>query len=88
MITFLLAILLQDRVLPEGRKPADVRLEPLKNLDGTFPVEVPPTKAAWEARAAELKLRTRCWALSFSTWRRTSPNPATSKKSCGAGSRA
>ena len=60
MITLLLATVLQDvRVLPDGRKPADVRLEPLKDLNGYFPFEVPATKDAWEARAAELKLRTR-----------------------------
>lgn len=59
MITLLLATLLQDRVLPEGRKPADVRLEPLKDLNGAFPFELPASKAAWETRAAELKLRAR-----------------------------
>ncbi|HEX7899823.1 MAG TPA: acetylxylan esterase [Planctomycetota bacterium] len=59
MTILLLVALLQDRVLPEGRKPADVRLEKLKDLDGSFPFEVPATKEAWEARAAELKLRTR-----------------------------
>jgi dienelactone hydrolase len=34
-----------------GTVPNDVRLEPLKDLDGYFPFEVPPTKEIWEKRA-------------------------------------
>ncbi|MBI3857174.1 MAG: acetylxylan esterase [Planctomycetes bacterium] len=51
---------LQDnpsRVLPEGKVPADSRLGPLKDYDGYFPFEVPATRAAWEARAAEIRLQ-------------------------------
>lgn len=39
------------RVLPDGQAPADKRLGELKNLNGYFPLEVPPTKEAWAARA-------------------------------------
>ncbi|HEV7282476.1 MAG TPA: acetylxylan esterase [Pirellulaceae bacterium] len=35
--------------------PKDSRLAPLKDLDGYFPMTVPPTKEAWEARAEELR---------------------------------
>lgn len=35
--------------------PQDARLAALKNLDGYFPMTVPPTKEAWEARAEELR---------------------------------
>jgi len=34
---------------------ADVRLEPLKDLDGYFPFHPPATREAWEARAAEVR---------------------------------
>lgn len=49
----------EGRVLPEGRRPDDVRLGPLKDLDGYFPFEVPNSKEAWETRAAELRQRVR-----------------------------
>jgi dienelactone hydrolase len=39
------------RAFPEGTRPNDVRLEPLKDLDGYFPFAPPETKAAWEKRA-------------------------------------
>ena len=39
------------RVLPGGQKPSDVRLQPLKDLDGYFPFVVPATKAEWDKRA-------------------------------------
>jgi len=55
----LLALLVpQDappRVLPEGRVPADARLAPPKDLDGSFPFDVPATKEAWERRAEALR---------------------------------
>ncbi|HXX92631.1 MAG TPA: acetylxylan esterase, partial [Planctomycetota bacterium] len=47
------------RVLPAGQAPADARLGPLKDLDGTFPFEVPPTREAWERRAEELRTQVR-----------------------------
>jgi dienelactone hydrolase len=40
------------RVLPEGKLPRDIRLEPLKDLDGYFPFTPPAAKADWEKRAA------------------------------------
>src|ERR1051325_2143311 len=39
------------RALPEGARPDDIRLEPLKDLDGYFPFTPPASKAAWEKRA-------------------------------------
>ena len=45
------------RVFPEGERPDDVRLKPLKDLNGFFPFEVPKSLEAWEKRAAELRLR-------------------------------
>jgi dienelactone hydrolase len=47
------------RVLPEGRRPADARLAPPKDLDGDFSFEVPATREAWERRAEELRRRIR-----------------------------
>jgi dienelactone hydrolase len=43
------------RVLPEGKLPADSRLAPLKDLDGYFPFEVPPSREAWQKRAEEVR---------------------------------
>ena len=45
------------RVFPEGKRPDDARLKPLKDLNGFFPFEVPESLEAWEKRAAELRLR-------------------------------
>jgi len=45
------------RVYPEGGQPDDERFEPLKDLNGYFPFEVPETKAEWEARAEKLRRR-------------------------------
>jgi len=45
------------RVFPEGQRPDDARLKPLKDLNGFFPFEVPKSLEAWEKRAAELRLR-------------------------------
>jgi dienelactone hydrolase len=39
------------RALPEGTPPNDVRLQPLKDLDGYFPFTPPPSKELWEPRA-------------------------------------
>ncbi len=39
------------RSLPEGQIPRDVRLEPLKDLDGYFPFEPADSRAAWTRRA-------------------------------------
>ncbi len=46
-----------DRVFADGQLPNDARLSELKDLNGYFPFEVPEGKAAWEARAEELRRR-------------------------------
>jgi hypothetical protein len=48
-----------SRVLPQGQVPSDARLLPLKDLDGTFPFQVPPTREDWEKRAEEVRRRVR-----------------------------
>lgn len=45
------------RVLPEGERPSDHRLGPLKDLDGYFPFNPPATKEAWEPRAEVVRRR-------------------------------
>jgi len=45
------------RVFPEGKLPNDVRLKPLKDLNGHFPFKVPATLEAWKKRKAELQMR-------------------------------
>ena len=47
------------RVYESGQRPNDSRLEEPKDLNGYFPFEVPEGKAAWEARASELRQRVR-----------------------------
>ena len=39
------------RALPAGALPNDVRLQPLKDLDGYFPFTPPKSKAEWDKRA-------------------------------------
>jgi dienelactone hydrolase len=46
-----LAVGAPPRALPAGECPHDVRLEPLKDLDGYFPFVSPKTKAEWDQRA-------------------------------------
>ena len=43
------------RVLPEGKLPNDVRLKPLKDLDGYFPFAPPASKSDWEKRAERVR---------------------------------
>ena len=43
------------RVLPDGRLPNDVRLQPLKDLEGYFPFTPPTSKAEWEKRAERVR---------------------------------
>src|SRR6266516_204836 len=43
------------RVLPQGKLPNDIRLEPLKDLDGYFPFTPPASKAAWEKRSERVR---------------------------------
>lgn len=47
------------RALPAGKLPDDVRLKPLKTLDGYFPMEVSKSPADWEIRAAALRRQMR-----------------------------
>src|SRR5262245_40961009 len=43
------------RVLEPGKTPADSRLGAAKTLNGYFPMTVPASKEAWEARRKELR---------------------------------
>lgn len=43
------------RVLPAGQLPDDVRLQPLKDLDGYFPFAVPQSPEQWASRAEFVK---------------------------------
>jgi dienelactone hydrolase len=43
------------RALPAGQLPKDVRLEPLKDLDGYFPFTPPKSKAEWDKRAERVR---------------------------------
>jgi dienelactone hydrolase len=43
------------RVLPPGQLPADIRLQPLKDLDGYFPFAPPASREAWQARADRVR---------------------------------
>ena len=48
-------VLAGPRVLPEGKLPNDIRLEPLKDLDGYFPFTPPKSKAEWGKRAERVR---------------------------------
>src|SRR5690606_8269446 len=39
------------RVLPSGTQPNDIRLKPLKDLDGYFPFQPPGSPEEWNERA-------------------------------------
>src|SRR4051794_8901063 len=43
------------RALPEGQSSSDVRLQPVKDLDGYFPFTPYASKEAWAERAKELR---------------------------------
>lgn len=47
------------RVMPAGQLPDDVRLQPLKDLDGYFPWKPSSSKEAWAARAEQLRTQLR-----------------------------
>ena len=51
------AIAEAPRVFPKGKLPDDLRLKPLKDLNGHFPFKVPATLKEWETRKAELRQR-------------------------------
>ena len=42
-------------MLPEGKLPNDVRLQPLKDLEGYFPFTPPTSKAEWDKRAERVR---------------------------------
>ncbi len=46
-----------QRALPEGKLPNDVRLGPLKDLDGYFPFIPPVVKADWEKRVERVRMQ-------------------------------
>ncbi len=46
------------RVLPDGQTPKDKRLDPPKDLNGYFPMEVPASKEAWAQRADTIRKQT------------------------------
>ena len=43
------------RVLPAASLPNDIRLQPLKDLDGYFPWSPPDSKIVWENRMSRRK---------------------------------
>ena len=43
------------RVLPEGKLPDDIRLQPPKDLDGYFPFQPPASRAEWKQRAQRVR---------------------------------
>src|SRR6187397_47509 len=43
------------RALPEGKQSTDVRLQPPKDLNGYFPLDVPKSKEAWAERAEKVR---------------------------------
>src|SRR5687767_14095304 len=47
------------RVVPEGKLPEDIRLEPLKDLHGYFPWTPPTSPQAWQSRADRLRTQMR-----------------------------
>lgn len=59
------------RVLPAGKLPADKRLAEPKDLNGYFPLQVPPTAADWQKRAEnvrrQVKVATGIWPLPETT---------------------
>src|SRR5207247_10697200 len=55
IFTALAAAAAAPRVLPEGKLPDDIRLEPLKDLDGYFPFTPPKSRAEWDKRAERVR---------------------------------
>lgn len=43
------------RVVPQGKQPDDVRLQPPKDLNGYFPFTPPATKEEWQMRAERVR---------------------------------
>ena len=53
----IVAAILMGSAFAQDAPPADIRLGPLKDLDGYFPFKVPATRAEWETRAEEVRKR-------------------------------
>lgn len=62
------------RVLANDTRPADVRLAPLKGLDGYFPFQPPASREAWNARAESVRRRI---LISQGLWPMPTRNPIT-----------
>ena len=45
------------KVYEDGSAPNDRRLQPLKDLNGHFPFDVPDSAELWQARAGDLRQR-------------------------------
>ncbi len=60
------------RVLPSASLPDDVRLQPLKDLDGYFPWSPPDSKIVWDNRAAALRTQMR---VALGIWPEPTRNP-------------
>jgi len=59
------------RVLDKGKTPADVRLQPLKDLNGYFPFEVSKSPREWQVRAEratrQMKVALGLWPMPTAT---------------------
>jgi hypothetical protein len=59
------------KVYPEGKRPSDSRLEPLKDLDGYFPFEPSATPDQWQQRAQQrqtaIKVALGLWPMPTAT---------------------
>src|SRR5262245_40001216 len=75
LFTFTVSVLAGGpRVLPDGQRPDDARLKPLKDLDGYFPFQPPASRTEWEARAERVERRV---LVSQGLWRMPTKNPLT-----------
>ena len=54
-LSFLLTVSLFTLTARADEAPPDVRLEPLKNLNGYFPFTPSPDRASWDKRATALR---------------------------------
>ena len=63
------------RVLPVGSLPDDVRLKPLKDLDGYFPWSPSSSEAEWRIRAEQVRAQLRVALGIFPEPTRTPLNP-------------
>lgn len=70
------AIAAGPQVSPEGKQPADQRLQPQKHLRGYFPFIPPKTPAEWEKRSAEVRQRI---LVSTGLWPMPAKTPANVK---------